>query len=203
MENRNITTKIIVCSYDELNEEEKKLIDAAKEATNRSYSPYSRFQVGAAALLSGGTVITGSNQENAAYPSGICAERTTLFYANSQYPNLPVEALAIAAQTSGDFIDHPTAPCGACRQVILETEERYNQPMRIYLYGKKEIYIVESIRSLLPLCFGKKRFAGIGYGKILYISKYRGQLGMKNRFVHFILPSSFPIFVEYIRYGSA
>ncbi len=69
MENRNITTKIIVCSYDELNEEEKKLIDAAKEATNRSYSPYSRFQVGAAALLSGGTVITGSNQENAAYPS--------------------------------------------------------------------------------------------------------------------------------------
>ena len=93
--------------------------------------------------------------ENAAYPSGICAERTTLFYANSQYPNLPVEALAIAAQTSGDFIDHPTAPCGACRQVILETEERYNQPMRIYLYGKKEIYIVESIRSLLPLCFGK------------------------------------------------
>ncbi len=108
MENRNITTKIIVCSYDELNEEEKKLIDAAKEATNRSYSPYSRFQVGAAALLSGGTVITGSNQENAAYPSGICAERTTLFYANSQYPDLPVEALAIAAQTSGDFIDHPT-----------------------------------------------------------------------------------------------
>ena len=195
MENRNITTKIIVCSYDELNEKEKKLIDAAKEATNRSYSPYSRFQVGAAALLSGGTVITGSNQENAAYPSGICAERTTLFYANSQYPNLPVEALAIAAQTSGDFIDHPTAPCGACRQVILETEERYNQPMRIYLYGKKEIYIVESIRE--------KRFAGIGYGKILYISKYRGQLGMKNRFVHFILPSSFPIFVEYIRYGSA
>ena len=92
MENRNITTKIIVCSYDELNEKEKKLIDAAKEATNRSYSPYSRFQVGAAALLSGGTVITGSNQENAAYPSGICAERTTLFYANSQYPNLPVEA---------------------------------------------------------------------------------------------------------------
>ena len=81
MENRNITTKIIVCSYDELNEKEKKLIDAAKEATNRSYSPYSRFQVGAAALLSGGTVITGSNQENAAYPSGICAERTTLFYA--------------------------------------------------------------------------------------------------------------------------
>ena len=133
MENRNITTKIIVCSYDELNEEEKKMIDAAKEATTRSYSPYSRFQVGAAALLSGGTVITGSNLENAAYPSGICAERTTLFYANSQYPNLPVEALASAAQTCGDFIDHPTAPCGACRLVVLGTEERCNRPMRRYL----------------------------------------------------------------------
>ena len=178
MENRNITTKIIVCSYDELNEKEKKLIDAAKEATNRSYSPYSRFQVGAAALLSGGTVITGSNQENAAYPSGICAERTTLFYANSQYPNLPVEALAIAAQTLQPADAH------------LSLWQKRNLYRRVH---------TESAASLLR----EKRFAGIGYGKILYISKYRGQLGMKNRFVHFILPSSFPIFVEYIRYGSA
>ena len=153
MENRNITTKIIVCSYDELNEKEKKLIDAAKEATNRSYSPYSRFQVGAAALLSGGTVITGSNQENAAYPSGICAERTTLFYANSQYPDQPVVTLAIAARTEKDFIDHPIPPCGACRQVILETEKRYKQPIRILLYGKECIYEVKSIGDLLPLSF--------------------------------------------------
>ena len=153
MENRNITTKIIVCSYDELNEEEKKLIDAAKEATNRSYSPYSRFQVGAAALLLGGTVITGSNQENAAYPSGICAERTTLFYANSQYPDQPVVTLAIAARTEKDFIDHPIPPCGACRQVILETEKRYKQPIRILLYGKECIYEVKSIGDLLPLSF--------------------------------------------------
>lgn len=155
MENRNITTKIIVCSYEELTETEKKLVDTAKEASNRSYAPYSRFQVGAAALLSGGLIISGSNQENAAYPSGICAERTTLFYANSQYPDLAVESLAIAAQTGGSFIERPTAPCGACRQVILETEERYRHPIRIYLYGTDEIYIVESIRGLLPLCFGK------------------------------------------------
>lgn len=155
MENKNITTKIIVCSYEELTETEKKLVDTAKEASNRSYAPYSRFQVGAAALLSGGLIISGSNQENAAYPSGICAERTTLFYANSQYPDLAVESLAIAAQTGGSFIEHPTAPCGACRQVILETEERYRHPIRIYLYGTDEIYIVESIRGLLPLCFGK------------------------------------------------
>lgn len=155
MENKNITTKIIVCSYEELNDEEKKLVDAAKEATNRSYAPYSRFQVGAAVRLAGGVLVSGSNQENAAYPSGTCAERTTLFYANSQYPDRAVEALAIAAQTGGKFIEHPTAPCGACRQVILETEERYRYPIRIYLYGTDEVYIVESIRSLLPLCFGK------------------------------------------------
>ena len=155
MENKNITTKIIVCSYEELNDEEKKLVDAAKEATNRSYAPYSRFQVGAAVRLAGGVLVSGSNQENAAYPSGICAERTTLFYANSQYPDRAVEALAIAAQTGGKFIEHPTAPCGACRQVILETEERYRHPIRIYLYGTDEVYIVDSIVSLLPLCFGK------------------------------------------------
>lgn len=155
MENKNITTKIIVCSYEELNDEEKKLVDAAKEATNRSYAPYSRFQVGAAVRLAGGLLVSGSNQENAAYPSGICAERTTLFYANSQYPDRAVEALAIAAQTGGKFIEHPTAPCGACRQVILETEERYRHPIRIYLYGTNEVYIVDSIVGLLPLCFGK------------------------------------------------
>lgn len=155
MENKNITTKIIVCSYEELNDEEKKLVDAAKEASNRSYAPYSRFQVGAAVRLAGGLLVSGSNQENAAYPSGICAERTTLFYANSQYPDRAVEALAIAAQTGGKFIEHPTAPCGACRQVILETEERYRHPIRIYLYGTNEVYIVDSIVGLLPLCFGK------------------------------------------------
>ena len=155
MENKNITTKIIVCSYEELNDEEKKLVDAAKEASNRSYAPYSRCQVGAAVRLAGGLLVSGSNQENAAYPSGTCAERTTLFYANSQYPDRAVEALAIAAQTGGKFIEHPTAPCGACRQVILETEERYHHPIRIYLYGTDEVYIVNSIVSLLPLCFGK------------------------------------------------
>lgn len=155
MENKNITTKIIVCSYEELNDEEKKLVDAAKEASNRSYAPYSRFQVGAAVRLDGGVLVSGSNQENAAYPSGTCAERTTLFYANSQYPDRAVEALAIAAQTGGKFIEHPTAPCGACRQVILETEERYRHPIRIYLYGTNEVYIVDSIVGLLPLCFGK------------------------------------------------
>ena len=140
-------------NYNELTEEDRKLVDAACKATQRSYAPYSHFSVGAAALLENGVVVTGSNQENAAYPSGLCAERTTLFYANSQYPDQPVVPLAIAARTEKDFIDQPIPPCGACRQVILETEKRYKHPIRILLYGKECIYEVKSISDLLPLSF--------------------------------------------------
>lgn len=153
MKDLTITTVIKVYTYDELTETDRKLMDAAMEATRRSYSPYSRFAVGAAAQLADGTVVTGSNQENAAYPSGLCAERTTLFYANSQYPSQPVVTLAIAARTEKDFLDQPIPPCGACRQVILETEKRYNHPIRILLYGKENIYEIKSIGDLLPLSF--------------------------------------------------
>ena len=123
------------------------------EATNRSYAPYSHFSVGAAARLTNGITVTGTNQENAAYPSGLCAERTTLFYANSQYPDQAVKVLAIAARNEKDFINQPIPPCGACRQVILETENRYRQPIRILLYGKECIYEICSICDLLPLSF--------------------------------------------------
>jgi len=153
MKNLNITAKIQICSYDELHPEEKNLIDCAKEACSRAYAPYSQFQVGAAALLANGGIVTGNNQENVAFPSGLCAERTVLFYANSQYPEQAVQSLAIAAYTQGDFLAHPISPCGACRQVILETEMRYKNPVRIYLYGKSEIYIIEGIINLLPLAF--------------------------------------------------
>lgn len=139
--------------YEELTEEDRYLIDAACEATKRSYTPYSHFSVGAAALLANGVTITGTNQENAAYPSGICAERTTLFYANSQYPDQAVKTLAIAARTEQDFLETPIPPCGACRQVLLETEKRFGEPMRILLYSKKEIYILKGISGLLPLSF--------------------------------------------------
>jgi cytidine deaminase len=104
-------------------------------------------------LLEDGTVVTGSNQENAAYPSGLCAERTTLFYANAQYPHLAVKVLAIAARTEKDFLEMPIPPCGACRQVILETENRFKQPVRILLFGRKCIYEVKSVGDLLPLSF--------------------------------------------------
>ena len=153
MKDLMITSIIKVYEFDELNKADQDLMKAAMDATARSYAPYSRFSVGAAALLANGVVVTGTNQENAAYPSGLCAERTTLFYANSQYPDQPVMTLAIAARTEKDFIDLPIPPCGACRQVILETEKRYKQPIRILLYGKKEIYEVKSICDLLPLSF--------------------------------------------------
>jgi len=149
-----ITTKVQIFCYNELILEEKKLIDSAKIACSRAYAPYSQFQVGAAVLLANGEIITGNNQENVAFPSGLCAERTALFYANSQYPEQAVKSLAIAAYTQGDFVELPISPCGACRQVILETEIRYQSPIKIYLYGKKEIYVVEGIKDLLPLAFG-------------------------------------------------
>lgn len=153
MKDLTITSIIKVYKFDELNKTDQDLMKAAMDATARSYAPYSRFSVGAAALLANGVVVTGTNQENAAYPSGLCAERTTLFYANSQYPDQPVMTLAIAARTEKNFIDLPIPPCGACRQVILETEKRYKQPIRILLYGKKDIYEVKSICDLLPLSF--------------------------------------------------
>jgi cytidine deaminase len=153
MRNLNISAKIQICNYEELLLEEKKLIDCAKEACFRAYAPYSQFQVGATALLANGEIVTGSNQENVAFPSGLCAERTTLFYANSQYPEQAVKTLAVAAYTQGDFVERPVSPCGACRQVVLETEMRYQSPVRILLYGKKEIYRIEGIKDLLPLAF--------------------------------------------------
>ncbi|GCB35918.1 cytidine deaminase [Bacteroides faecalis] len=153
MKDLQITAIIKVYQYDELNADDQKLIKTAMEATARSYAPYSHFSVGVAALLNNGTIVTGTNQENAAYPSGLCAERTTLFYANSQYPDQAVKVLAVAAKTEKDFIQTPIPPCGACRQVILETEKRYGQPIRILLYGKECIYEVKSICDLLPLSF--------------------------------------------------
>jgi cytidine deaminase len=155
MKNIDIVTNIAVCDYNELNEAQKKLIEHAKEASMRAYAPYSQFNVGAAALLDNGEIVCGSNQENAAYPSGTCAERTTLFYAGAQYPDNAVAMLAIAARKGEHFTATPTAPCGACRQVILETEHRYGKPIEILLYGEEKTYIITSIESLLPLCFGK------------------------------------------------
>ena len=149
-----LQTKVNVCSYDELVAQDREVVDAARAATANSYAVYSNFHVGAAVRLGNGTIVSGSNQENAAYPSGLCAERTTLFWANSQYPAEPVEVLAIAAKTAGKELPVPIPPCGACRQVILETEKRFGNTIRIILYGAEQCYVIEDgIRSLLPLSF--------------------------------------------------
>ncbi len=153
MREKDIIAKILIFNNNELSSSDRELIEKAKEATRNSYAPYSKFHVGAAARLEDGTIVTGNNQENAAYPSGLCAERTTLFYANAQYPDLCVTELAVAAYNNDAFIQSPIPPCGACRQVILEVEERYKRPVRILLYGEKETYVVESIKTLLPLQF--------------------------------------------------
>ena len=142
-------------AYDELSDKDRELIEAAKRATEGSYAPYSKFRVGAALRLADGTIVAGANQENVAYPSGLCAERTALFYAGAAYPDRAVETLAIAARTEGgEFTTTPIAPCGACRQVMLETELRYRTPIRILLYGIEGVYVVEGgVGELLPLRF--------------------------------------------------
>jgi cytidine deaminase len=110
--------------------------------------------VGAAIQLQNGTVLMGCNQENAAFPAGICAERSAIFAAGAQYPDQPVVMLAIAARDEqGNFLEEPVTPCGTCRQVIIETETRFSQPMRILLYGQRHVYIIEGIRHLMPLSF--------------------------------------------------
>ena len=148
-----LSTRVTVCDEQELDATQLALVAKAKAMTQQSYSPYSGFSVGAAALLEDGTIVSGSNQENAAYPSGLCAERVALFSANANYPTLAVKALAIACYTNGHFTKQAGTPCGACRQVMLETEHRYRTPMQVILYGAEECVIFDSAADLLPLCF--------------------------------------------------
>jgi cytidine deaminase len=161
MKEINLTTKIGVYPLAACTEVEKKLIKAAKNVTSAAYAPYSRFQVGAAVLLDNGQIITGSNQENAAYPSGMCAERTAVFFANSSFPNEKVLMIAVAAHYNGAFTKGVVAPCGACRQVLLETENRFGSPLKILMYGGDDtVYIVNSVKELLPLSFGEDMLKG-------------------------------------------
>lgn len=153
MKEYTIQSIVRVYAWEELPEEDRLLIEAAKKATNGSYAPYSGFRVGAAARLGNGTIVIGSNQENVAYPSGLCAERTTIFAANAQYPDQPVISLAIAARNKEGFLSRPITPCGACRQVISGVEQRYQHPIRILLYGLDGTHVIDSIEALLPIQF--------------------------------------------------
>ena len=153
---KELKQEVIIRKYkfEELTDSDKRLIEAAIEATKRSYAPYSHFHVGAAAMLDDGTIVTGSNQENAAYPSGLCAERTALFHAGSEYPDKAVTTLAIAVSNCDGLTEQPVTPCGACRQVMLEAEQRYHRPIRMLMYGTACIYETRGTKDLLPLSFG-------------------------------------------------
>ena len=152
---RIIETKVSVYKFGELSAEHKMLVEKAKEQVKNSYAPYSGFSVGAALLLENGEIFAANNQENAAYPSGLCAERVAMFYANAQHPDIPVKVLAVAAYTKGAFLTEPVTPCGSCRQVLIETESRYGKDITVILYGTENVYIVENVRQLLPLQFEK------------------------------------------------
>lgn len=156
MKRMDIVCPVEVYDFAELGTRDQELVELAKQATFRSYSPYSHFAVGAAILLGNEVIITGSNQENAAFPSGICAERSACFYAHAQYPDSDFRAIAIAARDdSGDFIEDPIPPCGACRQALLEYETLAGHHVPVFLVGKSKIYRLYSITSLLPLAFTK------------------------------------------------
>lgn len=153
MKELHIDLKFHSCDLGELPTEDQELVNAAREMTATSYSPYSHFQVGAALRLQDGQVFRGSNQENAVFPVGLCAERTAFFAASASAPDVPPVCIAIAAKTNGAFTARPVTPCGSCRQALLEAEIRFKQPIRVLLYGTEGIYVIPSIQALLPLTF--------------------------------------------------
>jgi cytidine deaminase len=141
-------------SFEELNDADRELLDLAIIATETSYSPYSAFRVGAAVRLANGELLSGSNQENAAYPSGLCAERVVLFYAQAKYPDVGAEAIAVYAKSDDFRLDNPVTPCGACRQVMAEHENRHGKKIRVIMGGANGlVQITEGIENLLPLMF--------------------------------------------------
>ena len=154
-----ITEKIITIPFQEfdkmseLGKAEQNLVEAAINAALKAYCPYSKFNVGAAVLLENGEIVTGNNQENAAYPSGLCAERVALFHAGAQYGNIAPKTMAVVALIDGEITTQPVTPCGACRQVFTEVEKRYSKPFSIILVGKEKIVKLDNANFLMPLAF--------------------------------------------------
>lgn len=140
-------------TFDELSGEDRQLVEAAVGAMRNAYSPYSNFKVGAAVRLSDGSIVIGSNQENAAYPSGLCAERTAMFYANANNPDKSMVSIAIAAVKDGQLCGRPATPCGQCRQVMAEYQTKGGVPMTILLVGADYILKFARVESVLPFIF--------------------------------------------------
>lgn len=138
----------------ELPQDVQGLMTQAVEAREKSYSPYSQFRVGAAILLENGEVVTGSNQENASYPAGLCAERTAIFYTGAKYPESKILKMALTARSENHKVEVPTPPCGSCRQAIAEYEVKQDQPIEVFFMGEKgKVVKANSISDLLPLIF--------------------------------------------------
>lgn len=154
---KKITISASLDVYDsvtELPEDVQELMSIAIEAREKSYSPYSKFRVGAAIYLENGEIISGSNQENASYPAGLCAERTAIFYAGAQYPGVKMMKMALSARSLNHVVETPTPPCGSCRQAIAEYEVKQEQPIEIFFMGEKgKVVKANSISDLLPLIF--------------------------------------------------
>lgn len=156
MEHMDLNIKYSVATINDLSDADRVLVEQARLATHRSYAPYSKFSVGAAIQLDNGEIITGANQENVAYPSGTCAERTACYYAHALYPDANFSAIAIAARgTDGNEVTLPIAPCGACRQALLEYETLAGKDVRVILTGSEKIIILPSVKSLLPFAFSE------------------------------------------------
>lgn len=141
-------------SIDELPDDQKQLLQEARKVTENAYAPYSNFQVGAVAKLTNGKMVSGSNQENASFPAGLCAERVLLASASTLFPKIPIQTMAISYKSENVKSDHPISPCGICRQTLQEYEERVNHPMQLILGGMTgPVYIIDSASRLLPLAF--------------------------------------------------
>jgi len=144
-------------SIDELNADDRQLLIEARNVTGQAYAPYSNFHVGAAARLSNNKIVTGTNQENASYPIGICAERVLLSAVSSLYPGVPIEAMAVSYQSKKVRSDHPISPCGMCRQALQEFEGRTSTRIRLILGGLEgKVYVINSVSQLLPLAFSSE-----------------------------------------------
>ena len=158
MKEINITATFT--AFDSLNDlpnDVQSLMHEAVEIRKNAYAPYSNFRVGTAILLDNGKIILGSNQENAAFPSGLCAERVAIYHAGSVYPNAKIVKMAISAASDSNTTDAPIPPCGACRQSIAEYEFKQETPIEIYFMGEiGAIYKSDSLKNLLPLAFDKK-----------------------------------------------
>ena len=142
-------------SSEEMDEQSLFLLNEARSVTQFAYAPYSNFNVGAAARLVNGEIVTGTNQENAAYPAGLCAERVLLSTASSLYPGIAIETMAVSYNNLKGKSDKPVSPCGVCRQTLTEFQQRTGHPMQIILSGMEgEVQIIENAEQLLPFCFG-------------------------------------------------